>query len=396
MSALPDEPDHFLEWLRTSVDPGVGGDDFLPRSLFGEYLEYLLRQEITLHPKIRFSWLPNDVIGISLDQGQVQLTMRTADTVSAKIVVLATGNYPPSTPPELKDISSRFYAPYAWSRDLIERLPRTGTILVLGTGLTAIDQILSLQAARFEGNIVMLSRHGLLPLVHNTSVPPERSWTYASPDTIRSLFCAVRREVRNSAAKGIPWHTVIDSLRSQTQQIWKSLSSSERKRFLRHVRPYWEIHRHRIPPESYQIVEELLNEGRLKILGGRLLHCIDSGDCVSVTLKERRSSKELRLLVNFIVNCSGYEAGPRMFEDPGIKSLLDTGIAQIDELGLGVDSADNGALIDVLGIASTLLFAIGPIRKGCLWETTAVPEIRAQAVDLADQISTRIDIRMIS
>jgi uncharacterized NAD(P)/FAD-binding protein YdhS len=393
MSAVADEPDHFLLWLRKNVDASTDADHFVRRFLFGQYLREMLRDELVANKEVFFSWLIDQVIAVDSQRGLAVLKMQAGSEVRARFAVLATGNSPPTTPLQLKRISPRRYAPYAWSNDVLAKAPSSGTILLLGTGLTAVDMVLALRAQNFDGNILMLSTHGILPGVHNAAASEPSSWTLGSSHTIRSLFSAVRQEVSAASARGIPWHSVIDSLRPVTQRIWKSLPPVERKRFLRHVRVYWEIHRHRIPPESYVILEELIARGRVTILGGRLLTCVESNDRVRVTLQERRSRKEMPILANFVINCSGHGKSSQLIQEPAVRSMLALRIARIDTLGLGLDVAENGALIDDFGKPASSFFAIGPLRKGCLWETTAVPEIRSQVKELADHILRRLTCR---
>lgn len=392
MSALPDQPDHFHRWLLAGVAPNANANEFLPRFLFGEYMEELLRRERASSPDVSFSWLEDEVVAISLDRDLLFLKMRSGDEVRSRFGILATGNCPPATPPQLAGISGHYYSPWAWSKDALLRSPSTGTILLLGTGLTAIDQVLSLKAKNFPGKIVMLSAHGLLPLVHNTEAPEPSG--FGLPHTVRALLCVIREIVSATSQNGIPWHTVIDSLRPETQRIWKALPQSERKRFLRHVRAYWEIHRHRVPPENARIVEEMMLTGRLKIIAARILNCVELDGCVNVAARERRSGEVISISASFIINCAGNHPGAQMAAIPIVKSMLDVGLARVEPLGLGLDVAENGALIDVLGTASASLFTIGPTRKGCLWETTAVPEIRCQAADLAYLISRKMGGRV--
>lgn len=393
MSVSPNEPDHFLQWLRRNFHSSLDSSHFVPRFLFGQYLEEVLRQEPASNPEVLFSSVIDEVVAINSQSGRLFLRMRTGNEVSASFGVLATGNYPPASPPQLAGISRRYYAPYAWSMDTLSQAPSTGTILLLGTGLTAVDQVFALKAQNFSGDIVMLSAHGLLPFAHVTEATRAQPWMFSSPQTVRSLFSALRREANLASGKGIPWHTVIDSIRPEAQSIWRCLPLSEKRRFLRHARVYWEIHRHRMPPESYRMLKELIVQGQVKVVAGRLLNCIESNDCARVTLRERRSGNVASVAANFVINCAGSQTGAGVIEHPLIRSMLDLGLGRIDPLGLGLDVADSGALIDVLGTVSTSLFAIGPVRKGCLWETTAVPEIRTQAVDLAVRISNQISTK---
>jgi uncharacterized NAD(P)/FAD-binding protein YdhS len=171
-----------------------------------------------------------------------------------------------------------------------------------------------------------------------------------------------------------------------TQDIWGSMPVPEQKRFLRHLRAYWEVHRHRIAPEQGQIIANLIAEGRLRLYGGRIVRYLELDSVVEVTLRDRRNGRELALQVDRIINCTGSETDCRRIDDPLITNLFALGFARPDAVSLGLDVDENGTVLERTGKVSDFFYAIGPVRKGCLWETTAVPEIRGQASQLADHL----------
>jgi uncharacterized NAD(P)/FAD-binding protein YdhS len=202
----------------------------------------------------------------------------------------------------------------------------------------------------------------------------------------------VRDQVKaaSAAGSGCDWRSVIDALRSVTQAIWQSLPLNERKRFLRHVRSYWEVHRHRVAPEIGDTISRLLLDGQAAVYAGRVTEYRESSDHVKVGLRDRKTRTQRSLCVDRVINCTGPETNCRRIEGALIKSLLAQGLARPDNLFLGLDVDAEGALIDSSGAPSDSLYAIGPARKGHLWETIAVPELREQASQLAEHLASKL------
>jgi uncharacterized NAD(P)/FAD-binding protein YdhS len=313
--------------------------------------------------------------------------MKNGPEVLAESVVLATGNYPPSDPkiPGLPR-SSPHYVSYPWSADALKGLSVHDSVLLLGSGLTSMDVTLALKANGLKGPIYILSRRGLIPQPYIATAAWHDFWSERRPRTIREWVRLVRTEVKRASDAGCDWRAVIDAMRPATQQIWKSLPVIERKRFLRHARPYWEVHRHRAAPEIADMIADLKDEGQVRVYAGRLLRFVDHEDGAEVVFADRQRRTLETLWINRAINCTGSETDCRRIEDPLVTSLFVQGFARPDSLFLGLDVDENGALLDVNGRPSHSLFTIGPPRKGCLWETTAVPEIRAQAAHLAEHL----------
>jgi len=233
------------------------------------------------------------------------------------------------------------------------------------------------------GTIQMLSRRGLLPQAHKATAPWPPFWTEQAPATVRGLLRLIRTQVKAAEKAGSGWRAVIDSLRPFTQEIWRSLSFSERRRFLRHVRPYWDVHRHRIAPAIGTTLASQIQDGQIEIHAGRIKSYAEDTDGVEVTYRARESGQLERLRVDHVINCTGPESDCRKADDPWLTNLMRRKLARPDPLFLGLDVSPDGALIDGYGDVSDLLYAVGPVRKGCLWETIAVPELRVQVSNLS-------------
>ena len=393
MSAMPEEPDHFLRWARANYEPSIQPRSFLPRSLYGRYIGWLLQQATTNGNRERLRWYQDQALSLRRKGGNFAVQRKSGDELLAHVAVVATGNFPPANPrvPGMAEKKAR-YAPFAWWSGALEGLPLKGNVLLIGSGLTSVDLAITLKSRGFQGQIHMLSRRGLLPQRHETSDPWPQFWNAKSARTALELLRLVRKQVYLARQVGVNWRAVIDALRPVTQEIWKSLPVPEKRRFLRHVRTYWELHRHRIAPEIADMLADLLADGQVCIYAGRALKYSEYEQHAEVVFRDRRSGTERSLRVDRVINCTGSETDCCRIDDPFITSLFVQGFARPDPLFLGLDVDEHGALRDYNGLASRGLYALGPCRKGCLWETTAVPEIRNQAAELAEhllQVATR-------
>ncbi len=396
MSAFDDDPEHFLRWARANYDSGVSPESFLPRRVYGQYVSALLVRTAALHPG-RFLFKHEEALAVRAAEPGGVVHLRSGDRVVADTIVLATGNFPPSDP-DLpgKTASSARYIPFAWSAAALNEVAQNGEILLLGSGLTAIDQILALRAREFRGTVHLLSRHGLLPQPHQSAAPWPAFWNEGSPRTARGLLRCVRQQLDEAHRSGEDWRGVIDSLRPFTQGMWQSLPGVEKRRFLRHLRPYWEIHRHRVAPEIDRLIAYQLRSGQTRVHAGRILRYEESAHGVAVTYGRRRTAEPVRLFVDRVINCTGPETDCRKLNSPLLTQLRQEGLIRPDPLGLGVDVDESGALLNSQGLPSHFLFAIGPPRKGALWETTAVPEIRLQISELAHALKFRVNAGLLA
>jgi uncharacterized NAD(P)/FAD-binding protein YdhS len=201
------------------------------------------------------------------------------------------------------------------------------------------------------------------------------------------LLRAVRDEVRTAARKGVDWREVVTALREDTPALWSRLSTAERQRFLRHLRPLWETHRHRAAPETASTISELIARGELVVHAGHVLGFVENDAGVEVRVRPRGSETERGIQVARVINCTGPQTDLHDIGDPFMQGLVDDGVVRPDALGLGLDTTLGGAIIDARGEPSPRISLVGPLRKGLLWENTAVPELRLEARAMARRLA---------
>lgn len=403
MSAFPETPDHFLTWLRNNhrmLGRLAGGEiqasDFVPRCAFGMYIRALLESA------------PLDGDGIaSVVQRATDVDVHERGTtiwfdggshLRATVCVLATGNEAPLDVPgvsaELK--RSNIYCSDPWRTDLAGSASNARSILLIGSGLTAIDVALTLRGANPNAAIHMLSRHGRLPQPHVQIAPrPVDLSNLVGSRSILELSRRIRAEIFAQAQGGADWRNVIDALRPHTHGIWREMGHLSRRRFIRHAKAIWEIHRHRIAPVVDQSVRVMLASGSLTVRAGRMIDSIArSGQAV---ISYQRSDGSLRSIeADLVVNCSGPATDVRRSASVLWRNLIARGVVRPDALGLGIETDDRGAVLDANRNASNRLFALGGLRRPDLLESTAVPELRQQVKDIATLMSLGYSCRSAS
>jgi uncharacterized NAD(P)/FAD-binding protein YdhS len=283
------------------------------------------------------------------------------------------------------DASGR-YIRDPWGRDALAHLDPRRPALLIGTGLTMIDIALQLRAQPSCPPIIAVSRRGLLPQPHRQPghLPEDLPGVRAlleDPPTARAYLRGLRRLTREAAAAGRDWRDVLAALRPLTPRLWQALPLPERARFLRHLKPFWEVHRHRVAPQLFDAFARLRDRGDVTIVAGRLLEVETGADGLRVRLASRGSLDTRDLDVGTIVNCSGPAADTRRLRDTLFERLHRDGLLQPDALGLGIETACDGTLIGRDGASSRVLYYVGPFLRARDWEATAVPELR-RAVSL--------------
>jgi uncharacterized NAD(P)/FAD-binding protein YdhS len=393
MGAFPEDVEGFYRWLQSrperlravgvrTLHPGA----FVPRILFGEYLTDLLAEAEKRSPRLRK--IASEAVDlVPLLNGAFRIEFSTARPLIADQVVLALGNFPPGDP-RLKNRSfhqSDRYLVDPWSAETRAKLSEPGDILILGSGLTGLDLLSSVSHSKPSGTIHVLSRRGLFPRPH---LPVEPYPAFIHPDhlpsSIRILCRIIRWEIERANENGKDWRAVIDSIRPFSQSIWKALSRDDQRRFLRHLKAFWEPHRHRVAPEVLVIKESLETRGRLCCYRGRVVTIEEKTNGLEISFYQRQESRTLR--VSYVVNCTGPECNYHQLKDPLIVQLFARGLIVPDPLFLGLDVANGGTILNLIGERVRNLYTLGSPQKGVLFETTAVPEIRVQARDLASRI----------
>lgn len=379
MSALPEAPGHFAEWLERQG--GGDGASFAQRRLYHRYIAELLEQQ---DGGGRLTVVRGSALALAEADGRLALAMADGGEIAADRVVLASGNLPARRPPLAGEpglIEGRYVAD-PWSaegRAAVAGIARMeGDVLLLGTGLTMVDMCLSLTGGGFRGRIVASSRRGLIPHGHAAFEP--RPLAEAPAGRLAELL----RETRARARAG-GWRAAVDALRPYSIDLWRGFTIAERGRFLRHLRPYWDVHRHRIAPAVADRLEQLRAEGRLEIVPGRVAGLEREADAMAVTIRRRGGGEAVRT-VAAVINCTGPSGDIAGADDALVAHLLASGRARPDPLRLGFEVDELSRVVAADGSVRGNLFAVGPITKGCFWEIVAVPDIRLQVQAAAAEI----------
>jgi uncharacterized NAD(P)/FAD-binding protein YdhS/mannose-6-phosphate isomerase-like protein (cupin superfamily) len=391
MSLFPSAGGDFVEWA-SRQGARVPDTALLPRQLFGEYVEDRLATTITDSRGKGKIWCYR-AEAVEASARGVQL----ADGVflPADAVVLATGNQLPSAPAALSGqlLRSNRIIGDPWSGNALAAIDRHEDVLLIGTGLTAVDVLVTLRARNHHGRVLALSRHGLLPAAHLRPDDPLRRPVTIDPTRLptgaRQLSRWLRVEARRLDVERIGWQCLVDALRPHTTRIWTSLPLAEKRRFMKHVRPYWEAVRHRADPDALAAIEAWRTAGDgLEVMAGAVMEASDADDGLHVEIAPRGSGTRLRSRFDRIVLCTGPETDVRRWTSQLFRNLLADGHLQADPLGIGVVTDDVGQVLGKAG-ASSWLYTIGSLRRPQLWETTAVPDIVKQAAALAQHLCSR-------
>jgi uncharacterized NAD(P)/FAD-binding protein YdhS len=377
MSVFGDDPQHFARWADASPD------EFLPRQQYARYVSDTLRTaRADAASGVTLEVRRDGVIDVVDDPGALQLS--SGEWIDCARVVLALGNFSPRSLRLAGAESSLQICQDPWSPSALDGLGADEGVLLVGTGLTMIDEVVSLIGTRgHRGQIYAVSRRGQLPQVHAELGPEPAPPVEDLPPTAFGALRAVRRAARHEP----DWRSTVDGLRSVTQATWQSLPLAERERFLRHVQPYWDTHRHRIAPSIGRLVAEARDCGQLHVYAGRVVGV----NAASVRIKLRHAG-ERALEVKRVINCTGPETNLARLDDPLVQHLLERGLVSPDPLGLGFTTVSDGRLVDARGQPTRRLLSLGPMRRAELWETIAVPDIRVQAAELAELLASELEL----
>jgi len=397
MSLLTDEPNHFLRWIEeqaaTSGDADAlrpDGNLFPRRSVFGDYVNAMLQPlvagGIVLHRRSAVAHL--------LRQGQRWCLIGDDGTQTlADIVVIATSHPPPVAPGQLQALLKDHprFVPDPTKAGALDAIRPSDRVLVVGNGLTSADVIASLALKGHKGPITAISRRGLRSRGH-APCPQEPTGDFLTNPafTARALLKNIRSTIRQAASDGLTWHGVIDQVRAQGQALWQVLPLVERQRIVRHLRPYWDVHRFRVAPQVETALDEAIAEGRLDILAGSIAASHVENDTVHCTLHLRRSHETVEKIYDAVVVTTGPGHGGILASQPFLAELSESGYLELDPTGLGLSCTRNSEAIGpTAGVSPSLLIA-GPLARGTFGELMGLPQVTEHAAFVAAVVAGRL------
>lgn len=381
MGGFPEKPGDFWAWLEAtgrSALPGIAGPGgFVPRHLYGDYLESL---SVPLREQGVLEVVRGVCVGIVPGADGVSLRLEDGREIAGDAAVLATGN---------EAAPDDGAAENGWARH-VARIAPDADVLIKGAGLTMIDTVVTLARCGHRGRIFVVSRRGLLPRVNDDTPPLKRETPPPLGLPVSRTLAWARREVDAHVAAGGNWRAVIDGLRPYLQTIWRNWPMPARQRFVRHLRPYWDVHRHRTAPAPFASVADAIAAGRLKPIAARVLEIREDDAGLCVTLRRRGGEAPEAITVDHVIDCTGVSSDPRTCANPAIRALLGAGLIRPDASGMGIEVAASGQLVGADGSLNPRLYGIGPVARAAFWEIIAIAEIRQQAADIAARLHGEI------
>ncbi len=378
MSAFSDQPEHFFQWLRTDA-PSFGdglpeASSFAPRRTYRDYLQSLLAPHLA---DGRLRLVNARAVAITETSNGVSVAFEDGAHIIADHAVVATGNEGPKLP----------LAPWrhnGWNSSPVPDLPAGAPVAIIGTGLTMVDWVLTLLHSGHRGPIVAISTRGLTPHAHRAISPvPLDAATVPFGEPLSHTTRWLRRWADRIEAESGDWRSAIDALRPHTQRLWQTLPLAAKRRFLRHARPWWDQHRHRIAPQAAEKLAHARRTGQFRVIAGRVQGFAERNGGVDIIVATRGTRERPTVFARAVFECRGRASNVHDTDNTLLRSLLATGQARSDALNLGLDVTGDYALIGQSGDPSGRLHAIGPVTSGVFWEVTAVPDIRIQAANLA-------------
>ncbi|WP_242167340.1 MULTISPECIES: FAD/NAD(P)-binding protein [unclassified Pseudomonas] len=397
MSVDPDNADDLTQWLTDYI--GAGGwpesdqqhvpisELFPPRGIFGVYAQQRLAEAKALSIST-VEHVRGEVVDLQVDDAATLLTLDNGQQLRGTYAVLATGMFPAARTPQTESSGLNAAAVDPWDVQAMTHIDPQSTVLIIGSGLTMVDAVVSLEQAGHRGPIEIFSRHGLLP--HVRRQPPSWEDFLAADHSLRSprqLLREVRRQCRIAQAQCIDWQAPLDTVRAHIGRLWSQADEREKRQFVRHVRPWWESHHHRSPPLSAQLVARLQADGRLRIQAASFKGLVASDAGVTIRLRRRGEQAVTQVSGAALINSSGIEYDWRRVARPLPQQLLKRGLIRPGPLALGIAADVSGAVVDAEGNVSPRLFAMGPPLRGMWWESTAVTDVAIQAKALAVKLT---------
>ena len=401
MSVFPDDPDHFVRWLIddhffSDIEIETLGKTYLPRRIYGEYLQSVWKTAFDNKPEtITIEMVSSRAVQMERSgSGEFTVLLLDGKEIKGNHVVLASGNAPPRNPsiPNQAFYQSSQYFNNPWGPSSVSNLDHNKDVLIIGNGLTMADTVLSLVEQKHKGVIHSVSPHGFSILQHRHNGVPYNGLMrdLKTTSSLYELVSLFNKHIKKVRRLGLSAEPVIDSLRPKTQSLWLSFGLDEKKKFMARLRHLWGVARHRLPIQTFDTIQRLKIDGQLKVWAGHVRNITTSNEDVQVDFFDKKSKTIKSVRVGRVINCTGPEADIQKMGDLLFTNLMKGGLISPDPLNMGLQ-ADHQTLEVVDGNHKKVesFYALGGLLRGLLWETTAMGEIRTQAVNIAVHIAEK-------
>jgi uncharacterized NAD(P)/FAD-binding protein YdhS len=382
MSLFSSDPTHFTRWLfdKKWLPDAESADSigrfYVPRGAFAAYSEEVLAQAVQ-QSATSASLRHRRTRAMSLARESEGFRLELADGASLRVdrVAICTGHVP-AAPCRVREGAARHprFIANPWTPDSLTALRRQDTVLIVGTGLTMVDVVATFARANHQGSITAISQRGLLPCEHGKFVDSHHLFEGVRPTTALELLRLVRAEVRQDDGE-LDWQAIVDALRRRLPEVWAALPAPERIRAVRRLMPFWEVHRFRIAPQGAAAVARLKAQGALTVQRARAIEVDAYEESLLARLRLPDGTTADRAFDSIIL-CSG--ASRNIRDNPMLADLVDRGLAQADDVSLGLKVDGLSRLIDAREATQPDLFAFGPITRGTFGEMTGAPDILRQ------------------
>lgn len=397
MSLLPDQPDDFVHWLLRNTEPGddpdaIAADGHLypRRAMFGRYvgdfIAPFLKSGRVHHCRER-------VVDIVRSGDRWRVRAAEGTDILADIAIIATTHPAPCAPRGIATALAghpRFIADSTMPGTL-SVIGENDRVLVVGNGLTAADVIASLRRRGHKGVITALSRRGLRSRGHAATVQEPFGDFVSHPSrTAVSLLRQVRQAIRDARAIGCNWHAVFDALRTQGGEIWRALPVAERRRLVRHLRPYWDVHRFRVAPQIEAVIAQGLERGDVRVIAGSVQEVAKVGETIAVEVRLRHRGQREHFEFDACIITTGPAHTGVLSSQRWLGDLALAGHLCPDAVGLGLACDTHSRAIGRQGKGDDTLFIAGPLARGTFGELMGLPQVNDHAIFLAAEVARQL------
>lgn len=361
--------DDFVEWLFNKMKIEATTSAFYPRSVFANYITDQKQAKLE-----NVTFISDNVINISSDNSKY-IIHTTKENIETDIAIIATGNALPK--PIIDTNLYRGIVIDDVNKINISQLLQQDKITIVGTGLTAVDVICSLHESDYRGQIIAISRRGLFPLPHKieiNTIPVKIDFLGNTDGTLSSVFAYIKQVIK--ANPNIAWQDIIDGMRPVLSRLWQLMSDKDKTVFLSRVKPYWEVIRHRMPYQSFEIIQAMIKSNQLQTFKGK----IEASQNTNVVIKNTNTSYIIDTPV--VINCTGANTDIAT-QQPFFMEMLYRGYWVQDKHKLGIEINEQNNPINSKGGLMKNMFVIGALCRARDYDSIALRELKIQALKIA-------------